>query len=109
LTLANGVLFISATVKRSLRRSACAGNQTSLLWMAEKPFVSGGPQRGKIVEPKLILASGDLVAIDVEAVRVLLSYKATNRLISDPWQIPQIATAVKHRLGAGEDGYMLVT
>jgi uncharacterized protein (DUF362 family) len=90
--------------------------EISLCWQPDlivmdgrKAFVSGGPQRGEIVEPKLILASGDLVAIDIEAVRVLLSYKARNRLISDPWQLPQIATAVKHKLGVGKDGYILVT
>lgn len=89
--------------------------EISLCWQPDlivmdgrRAFVSGGPQRGEIVEPKLILASGDLVAIDVEAVRVLLTYRARNRLISDPWQLPQIATAVKHGLGAGTDGHILI-
>jgi uncharacterized protein (DUF362 family) len=90
--------------------------EISLCWQPDlivmdgrKAFISGGPERGEIVEPRMILASGDLVAIDVEAIRVLLSYKARNQLISDPWQLPQIATAVKHGLGAGKDGYILVT
>ncbi len=74
-----------------------------------KAFITGGPNRGQVAEPKMILASGDLVAIDVEAVRVLLSYQARNRLLSDPWQLPQIAVAVKHGLGSGKDGYVLVT
>lgn len=74
-----------------------------------KAFVTGGPQRGTIVEPGVILASGDIIAIDVEAIKILLTYKATNQLTSDPWQLPQIATAVKHGLSAGKDGYILVT
>jgi uncharacterized protein (DUF362 family) len=89
--------------------------EISLCWQPDlivmdgrKAFVSGGPQRGQIMEPKLILASGDLVAIDVEAVRVLLTYKARNRLLSDPWQLPQIASALKHGFGVGKDGHILV-
>jgi hypothetical protein len=54
-----------------------------------------------------MLASGDLIAIDVEAVKVLASYKAKNILLKDPWQLPQITTALKYRLGAGKDGYVL--
>jgi uncharacterized protein (DUF362 family) len=89
--------------------------EISLCWQPDlivmdgrKAFVSGGPQRGEMVEPRVMLASGDLVAIDVEAVKVLLSYKARNRLMRDPWQLPQISTAVKHGLGAGKDGYVLI-
>jgi uncharacterized protein (DUF362 family) len=88
--------------------------EISLCWQPDlivmdgrKAFVTGGPQSGQVVEPKIILASGDLVAIDVEAVKVLLSYKARNKLMSDPWQMPQIKAALKHKLGADRDGYVL--
>jgi len=74
-----------------------------------KAFISGGPNQGQIVEPKIILASGDLVAIDAEAVKVLLGYKANNRLLSDPWQLTQITTALKYKLGSGQDNYILKT
>jgi len=73
-----------------------------------KAFVSGGPDRGQLAEPGLMLASGDLVAIDVEAMKVLLSYEGKNKLVADPWQSPQIVTALKHGLGVGEGGYILV-
>jgi len=73
-----------------------------------KAFVSGGPDKGELVEPGLLLASGDLVAIDVEAMKVLLSYKAKNRLVPDPWQSPQITTALKHGLGVAAGGYRVV-
>jgi uncharacterized protein (DUF362 family) len=73
-----------------------------------KAFVSGGPDRGQLAEPGLMLASGDLVAIDAEAMKVLLSYEGKNKLVADPWQSPQIVTALKHGLGVGEGGYILV-
>ena len=90
--------------------------EISLCWQPDlivmdgrKAFISGGPDRGQVVEPKVILASGDLVAIDVEAVKVLLSYRARNNLLSDPWQLPQILIASKKKLGAVKEGYILIT
>jgi hypothetical protein len=60
------------------------------------------------VEPEVVLASGDLVAIDVEAIKVLLAYEANNKLVADPWQLPQVMTALRHGLGAGENRYIIV-
>lgn len=74
-----------------------------------KAFVTGGPQRGRVKEPNVVLASGDLVAIDIEAVKILLNYKAHNLLLNDPWQLPQIITAQKHKLGAMKGCYVLIT
>jgi len=83
--------------------------QPNLIIMdGRKAFVSGGPDKGELAEPGLVLASGDLIAIDVEAMKVLLTYKARNKLTADPWQSPQIATALKHGLGAGKNGYIIV-
>jgi uncharacterized protein (DUF362 family) len=73
-----------------------------------KAFVTGGPHSGRVVEPDLVLASGDFVAIDVEAIKVLLSYRARNKLPADPWQLPQIANVVKHGLGSKEGKYTVV-
>jgi uncharacterized protein (DUF362 family) len=73
-----------------------------------KAFVSGGPDRGQLVEPGLVLASGDLIAIDIEAMKVLLDYRASNKLPANPWELAQIATALKHGLGAGEGKYIVV-
>ena len=73
-----------------------------------KAFVTGGPQNGRVESPNVILASEDLIAVDVEAVNILLSYRAKNLLLQDPWQIPQIITAVKYQLGAGKGSYVLV-
>jgi uncharacterized protein (DUF362 family) len=73
-----------------------------------KAFVSGGPNRGQVVEPDLVLASGDLIAIDIEAMKVLLDYRASNKIPANPWELTQIATALKHGLGAGEGKYIAV-
>ncbi|MFH1022898.1 MAG: DUF362 domain-containing protein [Planctomycetota bacterium] len=72
-----------------------------------KAFVSGGPDTGELVETGLILASGDPIAIDVEAVRTLLNYEVKNMLPADPWQLPQIVTALRHGLGASRRDYIL--
>jgi uncharacterized protein (DUF362 family) len=74
-----------------------------------KAFVSGGPDKGDLVQPRLIMASGDMVAIDVEGLKVLLSYRAKNRLPENPWESPQIVTALKHHLGCREGEYRVVT
>ena len=83
--------------------------QPNLIVMdGRKTFVSGGPDKGQLAEPGLLLASGDLIAIDVEAIKVLLTYEAKNRLTVDPWQSPQIVTALRHGLGVGRSGYIVV-
>ena len=89
--------------------------EISLCWQPDlivvdgrKAFVTGGPQSGRVEEPNVMLASGDLIAIDAEAVKILSSYKAKNLLLKDPWQLPQISTALKYKLGAGKEGYVLV-
>jgi uncharacterized protein (DUF362 family) len=64
-----------------------------------KCFVTGGPDKGLVEEPNLILASGDRIAIDVEALKVLKSYRANNRLDMDVWEFPQIKHAIKLGLG----------
>jgi len=83
--------------------------QPNLIIMdGRKAFVSGGPAKGQLVEPGVVLASGDLVAIDVEATKVLLAYEASNKLVADPWQLPQVMTALRHGLGTGKDRYIVV-
>ena len=89
--------------------------EISLCWQPDlivmdgrKAFVSGGPDKGQLAEPGLLLASGDLVAIDIEAMKVLLTYEAKNKLMADPWQSPQIIGALKHGLGVGPGHYIVV-
>ncbi len=97
---------------RNLEQKAA---EINLVWQPDlivvdgrKAFVSGGPERGELVEPGVIMASGDMVAIDVEALKILQSYEAKNRLGGDPYDLPQIATAMKHGLTAAEGAYKVV-
>ena len=73
-------------------------------------FVTGGPDKGLVEEPNVILASGDRIAIDVEALKILQSYKADNKLDMDPWEFPQIRHAVELGLGVkGEDEISVIS
>jgi uncharacterized protein (DUF362 family) len=91
---------------RNLERKIAEFNlalQPDLIIMdGRKAFVSGGPATGELVETGVIMASGDQVAIDVEALKILGSYKAKNRLLPNPYDSPQIVTALRHRLGSKE-------
>jgi len=76
---------------------------------ARKCFVSRGPEAGEIKEPNLIFASQDRIAIDVEGLKVLKSYKAKNKLNLPLWEFPQIKRAVELELGVkSEEEYRLV-
>jgi len=109
--------FVHPGERRAFHRSNLEQKiaEISLCWQPDlivmdgrKAFVSGGPDKGVLVEPGLILVSGDLVAIDIEAMKVLLTYEAKNKLIADPWQSAQIATALKHGLGPEDGKYLIV-
>ena len=45
-----------------------------------KAFVTGGPDKGKVVEPDLLLASQDRVAIDAVGVAILKMYGAKGKV-----------------------------
>ncbi len=100
------------------RRSFHMGNlqqkvaEVNLCWQphlivmdGRKSFISGGPDKGKLANPGLILASGDLVATDVEGMKALIDNGARENLPTDPWTLPQITTALKHGLGVTASGY----
>jgi len=89
--------------------------EVSLCWQPDliimdgrKAFVSGGPSKGQLVEPGVLLASADIIATDVEAIKILLSYRARNKLPADPWELPQVVTALRHGLGAGKGNYVVI-
>jgi uncharacterized protein (DUF362 family) len=75
-----------------------------------KCFVTKGPARGQLRSPGMILASGDRIAIDVEALKVLKKYKAKNDLNKPIWSFRQIARAVELGLGVrNEMEYEVIT
>ena len=58
-----------------------------------KCFITKGPAKGEVREPKLILASKNRIAIDVEGIKVIQSFSGNSLKNIDPWQIPQIKRA----------------
>ena len=74
-----------------------------------KAFISDGPDHGTLVEPDIIMASGDQLAIDVEGVRILQSYGRSAKedaiylIDGDVWELEQVARARKFEIGATSD------
>ena len=71
---------------------------------ARKVFIKGGPARGELREPNLVLASGNQVAIDVEGVKILQGYFGSSLEGRNPWKLAQIEHAVKLGLGPHNEG-----
>ena len=61
-------------------------------------FINGGPACGEKRSPNVILASGDRVAIDVEAIKTIQSYEG-NSLPDNPWNYTQIRRAAQLGIG----------
>ena len=75
-----------------------------------KSFVTGGPDNGDLVEPKVVLASGDRIALDVEGVKILQSYPRENLIKKPVWEMPLIRRAIELGLGAkSEADYQVIT
>jgi len=66
---------------------------------ARKVFIRGGPAKGELRAPNLILASGNQVAIDVEGVKILQSYPGNSLEGKSPWDLTQIKHAMELGLG----------
>lgn len=74
-----------------------------------KCFINGGPACGELREPNVILASGDRVAIDVEALKIIQGYEGSS-LNEDPWSYTQIRRAVELGLGVkNEQEYVVIS
>jgi uncharacterized protein (DUF362 family) len=74
-----------------------------------KCFITGGPFSGKVRNPNVILASGDRVAMDVESIKIIGSFKGS-KLKDNPWSYTQIRQATALGLGVkSEDEYTILT
>jgi len=79
-----------------------------LVMDATKVFVSGGPSRGDLVEPGLVIASSDLVANDVTGLALLKTLGTIEEIQKKSvWNQPQIKRAVE--LGLGVKGPSEIT
>jgi len=75
-----------------------------------KSFITDGPAEGEVVEPGVIMASGDRIAIDVEGVKILQSYPRDNLIKMPVWELPLIKRAIELGLGvSGEADYQVLT
>jgi uncharacterized protein (DUF362 family) len=76
---------------------------------ARKAFITGGPAKGELREPNLILASGNQVAIDVEGVKILQSYPGNGLEGKKVWDLMQIKHVIELGLGPrNEEEYEVV-
>jgi uncharacterized protein (DUF362 family) len=76
---------------------------------ARKVFITGGPAKGEMREPNLILASGNQVTIDVEGVKILQSFSGNSLEGRNAWELMQIKHAVELGLGPrSEDEYEVI-
>jgi len=73
-----------------------------------KCFISGGPAKGELRNPGVVLASGDRIAIDVEALKIIQGFEGAS-LKDDPWGYIQIRRAVELGLGVkNEQEYKVI-
>jgi uncharacterized protein (DUF362 family) len=73
---------------------------------ARKCFINRGPAEGDLGEPNLILASDDRIAIDIEGIKIIQSFKENSLKGINPWNLPQIKRAVELGIGVkGENEY----
>jgi uncharacterized protein (DUF362 family) len=75
-----------------------------------KAFVDGGPERGKTVEPNLMLASADRVAIDAVGVAVLRGYGSTGQIMGGRiFELDQLRRASELGVGVRSASEIRVT
>ncbi len=67
---------------------------------ALKAFISEGPEKGTLVEPNLMLASRDRVAIDAVGVAILRKYGASSLMKKPIFKLDQIRRAAELGIGA---------
>lgn len=98
----------SAHLEEKIAELNLAVHPHLIIMDGRKCFVTGGPDVGRVEEPNIILASGDRIAIDVEALKILKSYDANNRLDMPVWEFPQIKHTVELGSGVRGDNEILV-
>jgi uncharacterized protein (DUF362 family) len=104
-------LHSSPHQRRMIAEINAAYQPTLILLDGVEAFVEGGPDRGKRVEPHVVLASTDRVAIDAVGVAILRHFGTTPEVSRGPiFAQEQIARAVELGPGVGSPaGIALVT
>jgi len=78
-------------------------NVDLIIMDARKCFITKGPAEGEVREPNLILASNDRIAIDIEGIKIIQSFKGNSLKNINPWELPQIKRAVELNLGVNSE------
>lgn len=66
-------------------------------------FIDGGPDKGELRSPGVILASKDRIALDVTGIKILKEQGSKSLKNLNPWKHDQIIHAVKHGIGVSSD------
>ena len=75
-----------------------------------KAFTNGGPEKGKEVQPNLMLASSDRIALDAVGVAVLRSYGATSNIMKGRiFELDQLRRASELEIGVKSASEIHVT
>jgi uncharacterized protein (DUF362 family) len=82
------------------------GWQPNLVLMDGRRSTVGWAGRGEYVYPNVVLASGNMVAIDTEAVKILRQYPAKNKIGGPIQKLEQLKVAQEHGLGSMD--YVLI-
>jgi uncharacterized protein (DUF362 family) len=93
------IMFHMKHLQEKLAELSLVVKPDLIIMDARKVFIKGGPAKGELREPNLILASGNQVAIDVEDVKILQSYSGNSLEGKDVWTIKQIKHSVYLGLG----------
>jgi uncharacterized protein (DUF362 family) len=82
-------------------------NSVGLVVMdAAKAFVDGGPDKGTEVEPGLMLAGKDRVALDAAGVAILREFGASSLMKKPVFELDQIRRAAELGVGAASAAAM---
>jgi len=74
-------------------------NPDLIIMDARECFITKGPVRGEVREPNLILASDDRIAIDVEGIKIIQSFKGNSLSKIQAEELPQIKRAIEFGIG----------
>lgn len=82
------------------------GWQPDIILMDARRTTVAWHGRGEYMYPEVLMASGDMVAIDTEAVKILKQYPEDNRITGPIEELGQFSAALK--LGLGSMDYKLI-
>lgn len=93
-------LHSSSNQRKMIAEINCHYNIDFVLMDGIKAFVTGGPEKGTLVEPNLLLASRDRVAIDAVGVAILKMYGAKGKVgETDVFEQDQLKRAAELGIG----------